>query len=491
MSGPVATILEAATGRRILVVGDLILDRYLFGHVSRISPEAPIQVFEVRGEDVKWGGAGNVARNLVELGSAVELFGVVGDDDEGRALQEGLRTNGCVADGVLLDPSRPTTVKTRHVAQNQQVLRVDRERRTPIDAALEGRLVTAIRTAVASAHLVVLSDYAKGLLTPAVVGGTLAAARERDVPVLVDPKGRDFGRYRGVTVLTPNRSEAEAETGVSLDDESRLREAGRLLVERADAQVAVITLGADGVFAYERDGRVHRVAAEARSVYDVTGAGDTLVAVLGVALATGAAIGDAVRLANLAAGIVVGKLGAVAVSPEELRAAAQGQEPPSGQKILEAAAVLPLLEAARSSGRVVVFTNGCFDLLHSGHLRYLEYAKAQGDLLVVGLNADASVTHLKGPGRPIQPLEERAALLAGLSCVDYVVAFEEETPEALIRQLRPDVLVKGEDWKDKGVVGKEFVEARGGRVVLAPLVKGRSTTVLVDSIRKRPNKSES
>lgn len=489
MSQDLAALLETARDRRILVAGDLILDRYLFGRVARISPEAPIQVFEVGGEDLKWGGAGNVARNLVALGCPVTLCGVVGDDEEGRILREGLRAEGCNTDGVLVDPSRPTTMKTRHVAQNQQVLRVDRERRVALEEAIEARFLTGVRAAVEGADLVILSDYAKGVLTPGVTRGVIDAARSRGVPVLVDPKGRGFERYRGATVLTPNRGEAEVESGIDLDGDGALQRAGEKLLDRTGAQAVVITLGSEGVFACEREGRVHRVAAEARSVYDVTGAGDTLVAVLGLGVASGASIEASIHLANRAAGIVVGKLGAVAVGRKELEAALRAKgsegEPRASGKLLAAADLDAVLDAARGEGKKIVFTNGCFDLLHAGHVRYLTFARAQGDRLIVGLNGDRSVARLKGGDRPLQPFEDRVAVLEGLACVDWVVGFDEDTPEALIRRVRPDVFVKGEDWRGKDIAGQAFVEAHRGRVVLAPFLRGRSTSRLVTSIRAK------
>jgi len=469
---------------RVAVIGDLILDRYVFGAVERISPEAPIQVLRVEREELRVGGAGNVAANLRGLGAEVAAIAVVGRDAAGSLLRVELES--ILAEQgrhVLEDPGRPTIEKTRMVASAQQVLRVDREDARPLDEAIERQVLPAIDRAVAWADLVIVSDYGKGLLTEAVLRRVIEGGRAARKRVIVDPKGRDFRKYRGASIVTPNRVEAEQITGLTLAGAGALGEAGRRLVSELDLEAAVITLGAGGIYVHPRDGDPLRVEAVARDVYDVTGAGDTVAALLGLGLAAGAPLEDAVRIANVGAGIVVGKLGTATVTRAEIEVRLLKGTPFFTSKQISSEDLVDRIAEIRAEGKSIVFTNGCFDVLHAGHVHFLEFARAQGDCLIVGLNGDRSVRELKGEGRPVFALRERMLLLGALEMVDYLVPFDGTTPLELIETIRPDVLVKGEDWKTKGVVGREVVEAHGGRVVLAPLVPGLSTTSVVQRIR--------
>lgn len=472
----------------VVVVGDAMVDRYVFGGISRISPEAPIQILRVAREEERPGGAASVAHDLAALGARVRLVAFAGDDEAGRALRRLLEGGGIDAAGLVETPGRPTTLKTRMVARgaanavSQQVLRVDREDTASVSAALEKRLVAAFGKALRGAGAVVMSDYAKGVVSETAARAIIAAARKAKVPVVVDPKGRDYARYRGATVLTPNRKEAFEATGIDPSGAAGAEAAGRRLIELTDVDAAVITLDKDGMAIVPRKGPAELVPTTPREVYDVTGAGDVVAAVLGLALADGRSLSDAVHLANVAAGVEVGKIGAAPVSRDEILHAL-GAQTTSAHRVVDVATLRRELSALRAAGKKVVFTNGCFDILHAGHARYLHEARREGDVLVVGLNSDQSVRRLKGAGRPVVPADDRAELLASLDSVDYVVVFDEDTPERLVRDVEPDVLVKGEDWKTKGVVGREFVEARGGRVVLVKLLPGRSTTNVVEKIR--------
>ncbi|MCB9908633.1 MAG: D-glycero-beta-D-manno-heptose-7-phosphate kinase [Planctomycetes bacterium] len=473
--------LETLGHPRLAIIGDLIMDRYMIGDVTRISPEAPIPVLAVRTNDLRLGGAGNVVANLVAMQAQVEAVGVVGDDGLGRAMREMMETLRVDVAGLVIDPDRPTIEKTRMMSGVQQMLRVDREDSRPIPAAIERAILAAALASVERCDAVVLSDYGKGLLTPVVLQGVIQAARRRGIPVLVDPKGSDFTRYRGATLVTPNRKEAEQALGRSIPTLEALPQAADELIRTAELDLIVITLSADGI--YFRSGgqppREGRIPAVARAVYDVTGAGDTVVSQLALYLALGWDIAEAVAMANHAAGIVVERLGTHSVTRTELMARLAASHPKIG-KVLERAELDGVVEDWRRQGKRVVFTNGCFDVLHAGHVNYLRFARERGDRLLVGVNSDASVRRLKGPTRPVNCLDDRLTVLAAMEMVDAVVSFDGDTPKELIEQVSPDVLVKGEDWQDKGVVGREWVESHGGQVVLAPLLAGRSTTNILE-----------
>ncbi len=474
--------LRPARAPRIVIVGDIILDRYQHGTTERVSPEAPIVVLNAAREEHLLGGCGNVAANLAALGAQVRCVSVTGRDEAARRVAELLQRGGIDPGDLVEDAGRPTIRKTRVVAQSQQLLRIDEERVGPLDAAVEKALLARLEAALVGADVVVVSDYGKGVLTPAVLervcrGRGAGGAAPR---VLVDPKGRDYARYKGAHLITPNKLEAETATGLSIDGPQSARRAALQLCATADLHAAIITLGAKGMYCSLADGSAEwSIPATARSVYDVTGAGDTVIATLAFALAAGAQLEQAMRLATAAAGIVVQRFGVVAVTPGEIERALSGSGRSAG-KVVGRDELLQRIALERRAGRTIVFTNGCFDVLHVGHLAYLEEAAGHGDLLVIGVNDDASVKRLKGEGRPVNRVEDRAALLAGLECVSLVTTFSEDTPLALIEAVAPDVLVKGEDWREKGVVGRQFVEARGGKVVLAGLREGYSSTATIE-----------
>lgn len=476
-------VMETVRGRfggaRVLVVGDLMLDRYLAGDVARISPEAPVPVLRLGSERAVAGGAANVASNLLGLGLDVALAGVRGDDADGAALLGLLDAAGLDHGAVLTDGDRPTTSKTRILGNRQQMLRIDAEATTPLSGAVADKLAAAVLARLDDAGVLLLSDYAKGVLTGALCQRLITAAAARGVPVLVDPKGRDFSRYRGATLLTPNRAELALATGADAADlDALLAWAERLRGELGLVEV-VVTLGELGMVLVDATGKT-RVPAVAREVFDVSGAGDTVIATIAAGRAAGLDAVDTAHLANLAAGVVVGHHGTAAISSDALAAAISGEAAlEQAAKIRDLPAMRAQVAAWRAAGERVVFTNGCFDLLHVGHVTYLEQARRHGQRLVVGLNTDRSVRALKGTGRPVISEQDRARVLAALAAVDGVVLFDADTPMALIQALRPEVLVKGADYREDEVVGAAEVKAWGGQVVLVPLVAERSTSAIV------------
>ncbi len=473
--------LESIESPRVLVFGDLILDRYVDGNANRVSPEAPVLVFSSGFSYFRLGGAGNVAANVVSAGGWATCLGYVGKDEGADQMAELFRQGGIDGGGLIVDPNRPTTLKTRFVSKTHQVLRVDEESKNPASREVEDKVLHYLDQHLEDFDAVLLSDYGKGVLSLRLLNEVITRAKALDLPVLVDPKGRDFSKYRGATLITPNKKEAEEATGFKINSAATLEEVADILIETADLGSVVITLGAEGIFFKTRDGQKRILPTEAKSVFDVTGAGDTVVAFLGLGLGAGMDLESSVRLANLAAGIVVGRFGTAAVSREELSGILGGDH---GSKILDETSLPPTLVNLRNEKKRIVFSNGCFDLLHPGHLDYLAKAKSYGDILILGVNEDASIQRAKGPTRPICPLEDRLQMLAGLEIVDYLIPFSEDTPLNLIQKISPDVLVKGEDWRDKGVVGRDWVEAHGGQVVLVPFLEGYSTTQLVERIQK-------
>lgn len=461
---------------QVLVVGDLMLDRYWHGSTSRISPEAPVPVIRVGHTEDRIGGAGNVALNIASLGSAASLVAVVGRDEAADTLRARLGSAGIRCD-FQVSASRPTITKLRVVSRSQQLLRMDFEE--IFDREDVSELVAKTASQLDGVQAVVLSDYNKGALRDA--QDLVAAARARGLPVLVDPKGGDFSQYRGATLLTPNLLEFEAVVG-RCSGEHELVEKGLELVASLELGALLVTRGEQGMTLIRAGSSALHLPARAREVFDVTGAGDTVISVLAAALAAGEELPEAVALANIAAGIVVGKLGTATVSGPELRRAIQ-QEQGSERGVVNEEQLAIDLDVARAHGERIVFTNGCFDILHAGHVGYLEQARRLGDRLVVAVNADSSVKRLKGEGRPINPVERRMAVLAGLEAVDWVVPFEEDTPERLLALLRPDTLVKGGDYDKQSVVGWEIVESYGGEVRALDFLDDCSTTAIVEKVR--------
>ncbi len=462
----------------ILVVGDVMLDRYWHGMSTRISPEAPVPVIKVDQTEDRPGGGANVALNMAALGASVSLAGVVGNDKEGQVLEGFLRVAG-VETNFLVSSTKPTITKLRVISRHQQLLRMDFEDK--FDSSDSLALINKARNLISQTNVLVLSDYAKGSLQDC--QALIRFAREAGVPVLVDPKGQDFSRYRGATMLTPNFHEFEAVVG-KCSSERELVEKGATLISDLELQALLVTRGEQGMTLLRPDHPELHLPARGREVFDVTGAGDTVIATLAAAMAAGLPMPEATALANLAAGIVVGKLGTAAVSAPELRRAIIAEQGAQRGVVTEEQLLLAI-EDARASGERLVFTNGCFDIIHAGHVGYLEEARKQGDRLIVAVNSDASIRQLKGSGRPINPLDRRMAVLAGLEAVDWVVPFSEDTPERLLRRVKPDVLVKGGDYREDQVVGGNIVKAYGGTVKVLSFFDNCSTTSIVNKIRKQ------
>jgi D-beta-D-heptose 7-phosphate kinase/D-beta-D-heptose 1-phosphate adenosyltransferase len=478
---------------RVLVVGDLMLDRYVWGDAERISQEAPVVLLRADRREERLGGASSVAMMLRALGARVALAGVIGDDDDGKRLRRLLLDQGIEDDAVLTDPDRPSTVKERYIGRAQhrhpqQMIRVDYEVRDPLGPARERQLAEAVARQLRRADVVLISDYDKGVCSPAVLAGAVAGARALGLRTLADPiRGRDYRKYHGCSAITPNRLEAGLAAGRTLTSAAEALVAAGELRERLDLEAAIVTLDKEGMALAHADGRRALFPTRPRQVYDITGAGDMVLAVLGMALAAGADYDAAIRLANVAGGLEVEKVGVATVTRDEilrdlLHEGLAGRGEMGLSKLRLGAALARELEGRRAAGQRVAFTNGCFDVLHAGHVQYLQEARAQADVLVVGLNSDAGVRALKGPARPINPVEARAAVLAGLEAVDLLTVFDEPTPLELIRAVRPDVLVKGADYARDEVVGADFVESYGGRVHLARLREGLSTTRLLQRL---------
>jgi D-beta-D-heptose 7-phosphate kinase/D-beta-D-heptose 1-phosphate adenosyltransferase len=470
---------------RIAVLGDIMLDQHVHGQVRRVSDEAPVPVLHVQSERHTLGGAANVAANAAALGAEVRLIGVIGDDAEGARLMRTIeQDHRAIRPCLTVDKSRPTVVKTRFLGGQQQIVRVDRELVFPCTGAIEERLLEDLEDALEGAGALVLSDYGKGVLTDRVLAAAFAIARERGAPVIVDPKRKSLADYRGADIITPNRRELSEAVRLPVESDAEAAAAADAAIGQSGAAI-LLTRSEKGMSLFRRGAAPIHLPAEAREVFDVSGAGDTVVAVIAAALGAGLPVERAMRLANAAAGVVVAKVGTATASPGELAAALDGPERRATLADgLRHAPTATLPEALarvaewRAAGLSVGFANGCFDLLHPGHVSLLAQAASACDRLVVALNADASVRRLKGDSRPIQALEARARVIGALRGVDLVVAFEEDTPLALIEALRPDVLVKGADYREDQVVGADLVKARGGRVLLAELIAGESTTAI-------------
>jgi D-beta-D-heptose 7-phosphate kinase/D-beta-D-heptose 1-phosphate adenosyltransferase len=480
---------------RVLVVGDLMLDRYVWGDAERISQEAPVILLHADRREERLGGASSVATMLRALGARVCLAGVVGPDADGGRIRQLLLDHGIDDEAVVTDPGRPSTVKERYIGRAQQrhpqqMIRVDYEVRGPLAAAPEQELCRVIARQLRRADLVLVSDYDKGVCTPTVLAATIAGARSRGLRTLADPmRGNDYRKYHGCSAITPNRLEAGLATGRVVARGTEALVSAAELRERLDLEAAVVTLDKEGMALAHADGRAEVFPTRPRQVYDITGAGDMVLAVLGMALAAGADYDPAIRLANVAGGLEVEKIGVATVTREEILrdllhpgSASRGEHGPVEKKVWRREALARELDHRRRQGQRIAFTNGCFDVLHAGHVQYLQEARAQADLLVVGLNSDAGVRALKGPSRPVNPAEARAQVLAALEAVDYLTVFDEHTPLDLIRAVRPDVLVKGADYHPDEVVGADLVASYGGRVHLAPLREGYSTTRLLQRL---------
>lgn len=478
-------LVESIENARVLVVGDAMLDRFVNGRVERISPEAPIPILHVTSESSMPGGAGNVVRNLAALGAHVTFVTVCGDDAPGRELADALNADPLIRTSLHKDPARPTTIKVRYLAGNQQMMRADWEADQNIDAATADAMLKAATGDIGSYGAVVLSDYDKGVLTDGRARVIIDAANAAGVPVIVDPKGEDYGRYQGAGLITPNRKELEQAAQKSAPDSETIQNAAVELISRHGLGGMLVTRSADGMTLVSNAGDVHHLPAETREVFDVSGAGDTVVATVAAMIASGAAMRDAACVANTAAGIVVAKVGTAVCYASELIAALHHKDLSDAEaKVLTDTQAIERIQRWNRQGLKVGFTNGCFDLLHPGHVSLLAQARAACDRLIVGLNSDASVKRLKGEERPVQNEAARSTVLASLASVDLVVIFAEDTPLELIERLHPDVLVKGADYTVEQVVGADLVTGWGGTVVLADLKDGFSTTATIERLNK-------
>ncbi|HEB72978.1 MAG TPA: D-glycero-beta-D-manno-heptose-7-phosphate kinase [Nitrospirae bacterium] len=480
-------LLNDARPGKVLVVGDIILDRYVEGSVERISQEAPVQVFEAAQERELLGGGANVAANVAALGASVYLVGVVGRDDFARSIRAMLKKRGINAGGLIVDDSRPTTRKTRFLSAGQQMLRVDHEMRHGVSMEIGRKMLDKIEKAVKKCSGVIISDYGKGALPGWLLKKMFAICKKAGRQVIVDPKGVDYSRYLGATMITPNKKEAATATGIEIKNEKDYKKAALRIFKSARVEKLVITRGSEGMSVFDKpDGGV-RLPAEALEVFDVSGAGDTVIATLSTTLFSGFSLDDAARVANVAAGIEVGHVGAWPVTKEDILEKLRKEGPGAG-KLMSQTQGASYAGQLRASNKKVVFTNGCFDLLHAGHVKLLRKAKALGDCLIVGINTDNSIRRLKGKNRPLLDDNDRIEIMGALDCVDAVIPFDEDTPLKLIKAIKPDVLVKGADYNVKNVVGHDVVKRYGGRVELVPLAVGKSTSGLIKTILKNHGK---
>lgn len=462
----------------ILVVGDLMIDHYLWGKCERISPEAPVQIVSIEKETSVLGGAGNVIHNLIDLGAKAEVLSVIGDDENAKELKQLLADAKVSSDGLIIQRKRSTSKKSRIIASHQQVLRYDKETTNPIDEAQERQIITLFKADLVKYDLIILSDYGKGVLTPALTQALIVLCREADKKILIDPKGSDFSKYKGATLLTPNKKEAIEASGIHIVDDESLEKTIRTIKESCKLDISLITLSEEGIALYDDTLRKHPTVA--REVFDVTGAGDTVIASLGFALASGYDIDESVKFSNLAAGVVVGKIGSATATLDEIIEYESSLNKSTSDSHIKSLEEITLLSSElKKRGKKIIFTNGCFDILHVGHVKYLEVAKSYGDVLILGLNSDESVRRLKGESRPVNCEDDRAYILASLEAVDYVVKFYDDTPYELIKAVQPHILVKGGDYEGKKVVGEDIAD----ELRLVEFVEGKSTTKTIERIQ--------
>jgi len=462
----------------ILVVGDLMIDHYLWGSCNRISPEAPVQVVDIQRETTVLGGAGNVINNLKVLGADVSAISVIGDDEVGIELLDMLNKIGVDSSNIVKQNGRKTSKKSRVIATNQQILRYDKESKDEITQNSQELIINSLEKTIQKYDAIILSDYGKGVLTNSLCQKIISLANKNSIKVLVDPKGEDFSKYSGAYLLTPNKKEAQLATKIDIKDNDSLKEALLSLKKEADLTISLITLSEDGIAIFDDELKIFPTVA--KEVFDVTGAGDTVIASIAFALSSNKSIDESIKFANLAAGVVVGKIGSATVSIDEIvEYEASLHKSQSDAHIKTFDEIKAIVKRYKENNKKVVFTNGCFDILHVGHVKYLQIAKSFGDVLIVGLNSDKSVKRLKGPTRPINSEEDRAYLLAALEAVDFVVPFEDDTPYELIKMIKPDTLVKGGDYKGKEVIGTEFAN----ELKLVDFVDGKSTTKTIEKIK--------
>ena len=476
-------IIPKLKGKKILVFGDLMLDEHIWSKVDRISPEAPVPIADVKRINHVPGGCGNVAVNISTLGGTPYLVGIIGRDSSGDKLLKSLAKAKVSDQHLIKDPERPTILKSRIIAGSQHVVRVDREDRTELSPKLMQKVLQRIENIISQVDAVVISDYGKGMISNITAKAIISLSKKNKKFVAVDPKGIHYSKYAGASILTPNLAEASGASGIKITDDKSLIRTGKLLLKQTKADYLLITRGKDGMSLFSEKETTH-IPVIPREVFDITGAGDTVVATLSLAVAAGARIKNAAILANTAASVVVGKIGTAPCFREELEEALEGHEPII-KKITLRREIVSIVPNLKTEGAKIVFTNGCFDILHLGHVRYLREAKKLGDVLIVGLNSDDSVQVLKGKDRPYLSEMERAEILASLECVDYVTIFSEQTPDKLIKLIKPDFHVKGGDYKISELPERKLVEALGGKVVVIPPIEGRSTTNIVERILSR------
>ena len=476
-------ICLSAPQLKLLCVGDIMLDRFVYGRVNRISPEAPIPVLFQTSASSMPGAVGNVARNVASLGAHCQIVSVVGEDDIAKELTEILGSSPELDSSIICSPDRNTTLKVRYISSGQQLLRVDQENTDKLSLQAESELVASILKSAQHANVILLSDYAKGVVTDAVIQACLMASEKYEIPLIVDPKGLNFEKYGAAALIKPNVSELSAYLNMPLGSDEEVETGLQAALKKLHVDAILLTRSEKGLSFLKRGGEIHHFPAEKREVFDVSGAGDTSLAALGIALGSGATLSAAAQFALIASGLAVGKAGTAVVALDEMSAAIRQKQTERREDLSQP--IDELVRKWREHGLSVGFTNGCFDILHAGHLSALEFAASHCDRLIVGLNSDASVTRLKGPERPINSEDDRALLLRGLKVVDAVEVFSEDTPLELIRKLQPDVLVKGGDYSPDTIVGADIVQARGGRVVIAPIVEGRSTTNIIEKSRQK------
>ena len=463
---------------KILVIGDLMIDHYLWGKCERISPEAPVQIVNIDKENSVLGGAGNVINNLRALESNVDVLSVIGNDTTAKELEALLESIEVKSDMLIIEQNRKTSKKSRLIASQQQVLRYDNESIEDISSSSETQIINKLSAIILNYDVVILSDYGKGVLTTKLTQEIISISNKNNVKVFVDPKGKDYSKYKGAYTLTPNKKEAIEATNILINDNESLEKAIKKLKEECELEVSLITLSESGIAIFDDNLRIKPTVA--REVYDVTGAGDTVIASIAFAIANHMKIDDAIQFANLAAGVVVGKIGSATASLDEIYEYESSLNKSNSSSHIKSFEEIEILaKKLHDKGKKIIFTNGCFDILHAGHVKYLEEAKSYGDILILGLNADSSVRKLKGPTRPINNLDDRAYILASLESVDYVVIFEEETPYELIKLIQPHVLVKGGDYEGKEIVGQDIAQ----ELRLVQFVDGKSTSKIIQRIQ--------
>lgn len=488
MSTRLIDLIENLPRSRVLLFGDFMMDRYVYGNAERLSPEAPVPVLHFQNEEWRLGGAANVAANLVTLGAQVSVVGAIGADDVALRLRGELQAINVNHEGLVAAADRPTTCKMRLVGSAQHrhpqtMLRLDSENSAAVPADVEDAIFAQLERAMKNCDVFCIEDYNKGVVTARLCQAAIELARRHNKPCLIDPANiPDYGKYAGATCIKLNRTETKRATGIAPKTEDQLREAGGKLLENLNIDVAVITLDKDGAFLATRDGQRRWLRTRERQVFDVTGAGDLVLATLAVARAAGAEWAEAVALANITGGLAVEKFGVASVTPREILQELMTEVHEHLGKERKLDALMTELNHHRAAGKKIVFTNGCFDIIHLGHVKYFQFAKQQGDVLVVGVNTDASIRRLKGEKRPVINEIDRVGVLEELESIDYLIRFDDDTPLGLIKTILPDVLVKGADYKKEAVVGWEIVESHGGRVALAPLIDGRSTSNVIQRI---------